>query len=195
MDNKRAKSIINIYLGLWCIYSLQGLLYSSGGWISRSVLAILILVSLYYFFYANLKYKLPSVLKVLSIIVAVFSIYGLIRIIQNEQITITENYYTIKSWDYLKNILMSLLPVYTIYVGTKRNELTETGLKRWLIVFLLVGIIDFYSANAINLAAARASGSMREEFTNNSAYTILSIVILIPLLYKRPLLQYLFIMF
>lgn len=192
MNNKTSKIFINIYILLWCIYNLQGTLYSSGGWLSQSVLMVLFTVSLYYFFYANLKYKLPGVLKALSIIVVVFSIYGFIRIIQNEQIIITENYYTIKSWDYLKNILMSLLPVYTIYIGTKCGGLTEIGLQRWIIVFLLVGIAGFYSTNAFNLAVAMASGSMREEFTNNSAYAILSIVILIPLFYKRPLLQYLF---
>ena len=187
-----SKILINIYIILWCIYSLQGILYPNGGLLSRLVLVILLLSSLYCFVYANFKYKLHSVLKILSLIVLVFSIYGFLRIIQNEAIIIKEgSYNTINPWDYLKNIYISFLPVYTIYVGVKKEGLSEANLRRWTIVFLFVGIACFYWNNQLSLIASQMRGDLREEFTNNVAYDIIAVSILIPLFYKRPLWQYL----
>lgn len=190
-NSGKAPLMFHSYIILWCIYGLQGVLYSSGEWLSRSVLFVILLVSLYYFIYANIKYKLPDVLKVLTVLVFVFSIYGIIRILLNEQIIITEDLFVVVSpFDYLKKIMMSLLPAYTIYVMVKEGGVSEKALRFWTIIFLIVSISEFYMSHYLALTIAQQSGSMREEFTNSTAYEILSIAILIPLFSKRPLLQY-----
>lgn len=179
-----------IYLLLWCLYNLQGMLYTSGGMLSRIVLVVLLLFSFYYFIMANTHYVLPPVLKVLSVLVCVFAIYGLIRIAVNERIVISEHGVLINSWDYLKSIMMSFLPIYVVYVETYRGRFSEDSLKKWSLVFLVISIALFYYNQQNALQELWMRGSSRESTTNSVSYEVLSIMILAPLFKKRPFFQY-----
>lgn len=171
--------VVNIYLGLCCLYSLQGTLYASGGIISQAILAIVLVWSLYYFLVANLNFKLPKVMKVLSILILIWIVYGLVRIIYGPVASWIPSYY------YLKNILFSLLPIYAFYVFTKRGLLTERILLGWFYVFIIIGITSFFRAQREITAR-----TMQDEATNNAGYTILSLICLLPLLRRKPLFQY-----
>lgn len=175
------KIVVHLYLALWCLYNLQGTLYVSGGVLSRSLFGVLIVWSLYYFVIANLQYRLPRVMKILSLLIAIWTIYGVISLLTRHAAHITSPYY------YLRNILGALLPIYSFFVFTKKEQLTERVLTGWLYVFLIIGIAQFY--RGYNL---RMQETGREEVTNNAGYTVLSIMPLLPLLRRRPIIQYSF---
>lgn len=188
MNNQ--KNSFNIYLSLWCLYGLQGSLYSSGGFLSQIILAILLTISIYYFVIANIKHKMPSVLKVLSFIVCVFSIYGLVYMLSGKTYIIQENATNASAYKYIKNIYISILPIYCAYVNTKLGRLKEHDLKIWTFVFLAVAIISFYRFKNDEMANILANGLTMEDVTNNGSYGVLAIVVLLPLFHNKPYLQY-----
>lgn len=178
---KNKTFICHLYLGLWCLYSLQGTLYASGGIISRTLLFFLIFISLAYFFYAIIHYSLPSVLRVLAVLVVIWSIYGGINILFGNGVQ------WINSFEYLKAIYMSILPIFTMYVFSKKRVFNEESIRAWFFVFLGVSIAAFYRKYNLNLAE---SSSGQDEFSNNVGYVVLSLFPIIPFFRKRSLLQY-----
>ena len=109
-----------IYFLLWCVYDLQGVMYTSGGMLSQFVLFLLLLWSAYLFIKVNKHYyRLPAFIKVLTILILLFICYGIILIISCKEFYITEDLYVkVSNLDYLKNILKSLLPIYFFYYFT-----------------------------------------------------------------------------
>ena len=185
------RAYIHIYLLLWCLYWLQGSLYTSGGIISQILLAIVLLISLFNFVYANYHYHLPQVLKTLSVIICIFTVYGLIAIVSGKTFTIQESGHSgISSVGYLKNVFISLLPVYTVFVAVKRKHLSEKSMRIWTFLFLAVAIIAFYKFQSEAMASMTSRGIMRDELTNNGSYEVLAILLFVPLFYKRPIIQY-----
>lgn len=173
------KYVVHIYWGLCCLYSLQGTFYASGGIISQAILAVIMMWSFYYFLVANLKFKLPRVMKVLSILIIIWMVYGFARIIDGPVASGVPSYF------YLKNIFISQLPIYAIYVFTKRGLITERILSGWFWVFLIVCIASYYRMLNETLEAG-----LQDETTNNAGYFILSLFCLLPLLRRKPLFQY-----
>lgn len=168
------------------IYYSQGAFYSEGSWASRITLVFILIISIYYFIYANRFFLLPKPMRILSILVMVFTIYGVIPLLFGvENVKVNVN-----SFQFLKFIFLSFLPIYTFYVFWKKNWLDETTIRRWFVIFLFVVIGGFYYSNKKLLAMAMSVGSSAEEFTNNEGYTVLSLICLLPLFNKKPLIQY-----
>ena len=183
--------LIHIYLMLWCLYLLQGTLYPSGGIVSQSLLIVLLLVSIYYFFFAISQYKLPKVLIILSVILGVFTLYGAVSLCRGETFTLTSSgRMGINALEYLKNIFISFLPIYVIYVASTESYLDESTLRFWTVIFLIISIIGFYRFQNELLTTIMEKGLSQEEVTNNGAYEILAVMTLLPLFHKRPILQY-----
>ena len=180
------KLICHIYILLWCVYNLQGSLYAVGSRMGRMLLAVILVISIYYFFIANMKYKLPKVLKILTVLILAWTVYGVIPMVVGTS-GVTRK---VQDFMYLKGIYMSLLPIYTFYVFVRRGWLTEDLLRRWIIVFIMVAITCFYSNETKLMQRAEAKGADQEDFTNNVGYTLLSVLPLIPLLWRKPILQY-----
>lgn len=175
-----------LYLFFWCLYWLQGMLFPSGSIVSQTILAGLLFVSLISFIVANLQYKLPSVLKVMSLIVFLFMIYGVYAIIKGERFVIEESGTTgVTAMGTLKNSLISLLPIYSIYIATIKGVLTEKALRKWTIVFFWVAVVCFYESQSNTMILLG-----RDEVTNNSAYSVLAIIVLLPIFNKKTLVQY-----
>ena len=188
----KAKNVfIHLYLALWSIYLMQGTLYSSGGLLSRSLLAILLVFSVFHFFYANIRFHLPRALKLLSIIIVIFTIYGVISLLLGQTYTIIEKgHYGVTAIDYLKKIFVSLLPIYSIFIASKNNYLEERGMQIWTIILLVIAIVGYYRFQNVSLASMKERGILREETVNNIAYTIVVFICLLPLFYKKPIIQY-----
>ena len=176
----------HLYFSLWCLYWLQGFLFPSGGIVSQSLLAVLLVVSLSSYVSANFHYILPPVMKTLSIIVLLFIIYGVFSILYGKTFTILESdIHGVTAMGYLKNILISFLPVYFSFIATKNGILTEESLRFWTFIFLIVAIIGFYQSQANSIISLG-----RDEVTNNGAYSVLAILVLTPLFFRKPLIQY-----
>lgn len=181
----------NIYIALWLLYNLQGVLYSSGSVISASILAILIFWSILNFFKANTFSPKPKLFSGLNALLLLFTIYGGILIISGEQLYITEFGYTkVRNFEYLKGIYSSLLPIYSFYYFTKTNQITENSLQNWVYIFFIVAILQYYRAQHDNMARLIAFGSSSEEATNNSGYLFLSLIPCLMLFKHKPVLQY-----
>ena len=183
-------NICNLYIFLWCLYSLQGTLYASGSIISQGILAILLAISLFFVIYANAKFEMPPYMKVLNLVVVVFTIYGVVLLLSRETFYIKDTMTAVSNKDYLKNIYMSMLPIYTFFTFVKIGILKDEVIRKWVPIFILVAIAAYFENQNANLATAEEIMSMQEEFSNNTGYMFLAII---PLLFfvKKPFVQYL----
>lgn len=163
------------------LYNLQGTLYASGSIISRGLLAGVLAMSLYYFFYVNIRYCLPSFFKVLNVILSVFTLYGCYLILAAPQIRITEvDIILVPNYYYLKDIYMSLLPVYGIFHFVRKGWLNEKNIQILSLLLIIVATANYFRALHAAMAYALEKGSLQEEFTNNASYEFLY---LLPILF------------
>ena len=184
-------NICNIYIFLWCLYSLQGVLYAKGSIISQAILLVLLLISLYYTVQTIFKTEMPPYLKAAGWLLAMFTVYGMILILSKEQLYVRgDDIGLVSNKDYLKNIYSSFLPIYTFFVFAKQGLLTESLLRKWMPIFLVIVIAAFFRTQNEQLAEAEELLSNKEEFTNNTGYIFLSMIPLL-LFVKKPILQYL----
>lgn len=176
------------YIAMWVIYYLQGIVYDEGGILSVALLGLLMLITLYYTIKViSLKYK-PIYFRGLGLLLTLFTLYGLFYIIKSPSIV----YYSISgkiepSYNYLKNIYLSLLPIYPFYYFTIKGYLTQQNLRRWGIVFLLSVMLSYFRFQRETLQKLMEMGSTREEITNNSGYLFLSCFPLLVLYRKKAL--------
>ena len=172
----------DIYVGLWCLYTLQGIIYPVG--IINQLLQLLMLLwglfALYrYIFSVNTGSK---ILKATFLLVVMYVIYGCINILIGGN---GHRILGIGSYVYLQSSLNSLSPIFLFYIFSQKGFLTSDRLRIYLPIFILVSILVFYRIETISLLK-----SNKEEITNNIGYMFVS---LIPLLFfydKRPIFQY-----
>lgn len=184
-------NICHIYLFVILLCALNGTLYAPGGFVAQGLQYVLILLSLYYAFYANFRYKLPVYFKALNVLLVMFTIYGMLLVISGERLMVQRTFYEVSNTGYLKNIYKSLLPVYPFYVFTKRGLLKESTIKFWFFVFLVLAIRSFFISQARQLEEALERGSSAEEFTNNVGYTFVALLPALVFFHKKPVIQYL----
>lgn len=179
------------FLIVWVIYYLQGVLYPSGGIISTLLLGINLLVSFVCAVKIWQKPHPPRYIKGLNLLVIMFTIYGVALIITNPS-TIYYNLsgFSMPSYNYLKAIYLSILPIYAFYYFSDKGYLTAERLRCWAIVFCISCIIYYYHNMHQALLHLAEIGSSREEITNNEGYTFLSLIPIWVLFRKKPLLQY-----
>ena len=90
LNNKNLITPCNIYILLWLIYNMQGILYPSGGIVSVSVLAILLVWSMYNAAQANRYAPKPKFFKGLNALLLLFTVYGVYLMMLGPDIFITE---------------------------------------------------------------------------------------------------------
>lgn len=173
----------NIYIFLWCLYFSQGSFYPTGSIISQMALLILLCMSIINYYLTLTKYKFTSYLKWLHILLLMFLIYGVILLLSGERLIVRDSYVVTSNYEYLKAILISILPVFSAYAYTLRGQITSTSLKCWIPVWLLLAVVSYYTyqQNALSLFMSR------EEVTNNMAYRFLALMPVFVLFYRRTL--------
>lgn len=172
------------YIFAWSLYWTQGMLLPVGSIVSQLLVVVLLIISIYYVYVANTRYKLPVFFVGLNVLLAMFTVYGIFLILGGEQAG------PLSSFDYLKKIYLSLLPIYSFYVFSKEKMLTE-GMMCWIIIFLFgVVTIMFFQDYQRQILEAMLRDSSAEEFTNNIGYYFLALIPTCVYLYKKPLLQY-----
>ena len=178
-----------IYFLLWCCYKLQGVLYPVGDGISQGILLILLMWSLFCFFEINRFLKsVPQFIKGLNILVLLFTCYGVVLLIQNPDMYITEmDYIKVANFEYLKQIYTSLLPIYSFYYFTRKGLLEDKTLKMMTIVLFAVTIANYMYYSAMYTMLSRGEG-----VTLNVGYSFLELLPLILLLRLKPTHKYIF---
>ncbi len=154
------------------------------GIISRLILMVILAVCIYYFIYANTHYR-SSYLTGLNGFLALITLYGFVYVLSGEDIMGISNY------TYLTNNYVPLLPIFPLYVFSRKGLLTADKVEKWFVVFLLVVIATFFIRQR-NMLAADVIG--QEEFTNNIGYTFVALMPLIFFVRKSLVLRYIYLL-
>lgn len=181
----------DFFLVAWVLYYLQGILYPAGGAISITLLGLTLLVS------ANCAIKVlqwrnnPVYFKGFNMLMLLFTVYGFALIISSPSTL----YYPLSgkampSYNYIKSIYLSLLPIYPFYYYTKKGYLTAERLRIWGLIFLASITLSYFRMQREALAQLVEEGSSVEEVTNNMGYLFLSILPMLVIYRKKPLLQF-----
>lgn len=181
----------DFFLVAWVLYYLQGIVYPEGGAISIILLGLTLLVSV------NCAIKVlqwrdnPVYFKGFNMLILLFTVYGFALIISSPSTL----YYplsgkTMPSYNYIKSIYLSLLPIYPFYYYTKKGYLTVERLRIWGLIFLASVTLSYFHAQREALAKLLEEGSSVEEVTNNMGYLFLSILPMLVIYRKKPLLQF-----
>lgn len=171
----------DIYLGLWCIYMLQGVLYPSGIINQLLQLIMLLWAMIAVFRYLVQPVTRSPILKMTFILILMYTIYGTIHIMFDEGIIGQNTYY------YLQSALNSLAPVFLFYDFAMNGKLTSDRIRIYLPILVIVCILLYYKNETLVLLK-----SNKDEITNNAGYFF---VPLIPFLFfysKNPVLQCVF---
>lgn len=186
---KKIFTFCDFYILLRLIYELQFLLFGrSGTLFSRIVFLFIVGASIYYTVYAISRYKLPKFMRALSVLLLMFTIYGVIPIITGESYRI--GLFVVPSYGYLQQIYLSLLPIFPFFVFTKKGIITQIRLQRWLFIFFVAVSLQYIQNQNLSLIMAMERGSNAEEFANNVGYYFLGIVPLLSFLSKKKTIQY-----
>ena len=186
-------SSCDLYIFLWILYNLQGILYASGNILSQGLLAFLLAWSVVNCFRLNSRDTANSVyFRGLNVLLLVFTIYGLFLIIMGTELYITEGASKkVRNFVYLKEIYTSLLPIYSFFLFAKRGKLTEKSLKKWFYVFIIVGILQYVRSQREAVLLAMMQMWEPDGITNNSGYLFVSLIPGLMLLRQKSIIQYL----
>ena len=169
------KNSCNIFILLWCLYLLSGPIGFPS--VLRVGLQLLIIgISGVNMVRVMLLYGLQDFLKSLFVLLALFTIYGLIMMMDGDVYVIRSNWMPVAKSSYLIFTYLSLLPIYAFYYYTRKGYLTIKILKRWSLCFFVIATIGYFYSERQALALALENGYDLEETTNNAAYSILALL-------------------
>lgn len=171
---KKLFTLPNLYVLLWTLYYTQGTFLPQGSVWSRMTVVLFLLISVYDVFYSFIKFRINPYLKVLGVLLLMFSVYGMVLLLREG------------GFDYLKMIYLSLLPTYSFFVWTKTNKIDVGWIKVAFIIMVGVIIIQYFA----ELSRIENIYSYTENTTINIAYEILALLPLIYLWRNKPIMQY-----
>ena len=175
---------IKVFLSVFVIYYLQGLLYPSGSLISQGCLLIFLLLSLFY------TIKVMSNKRIGSFVVCLF-VFVLLEICYA---FFSKNYHVggdvVTNMSRLKLILMSLLAFFPSYYWASRGEMPLNYMKSFFLICFVVMAFRFFNMETMMQVALD-----REEITNNSAYFFVHLMPSIILFSQRRMLPILLLAF
>lgn len=179
------------FILVWVVYYLQGILYPAAGPISLALLGVNLMVSIICAIKVLQWRNNPKYFKGLNLLILMFTIYGFAHIMLNPS-TI---YYagagiSMQSYNYIKSIYLSLLPIYPFYYFSRKGYLTANRLRLWGVVLLISVTFSYFRMQQAMLNALREKGSSADESTNNMGYLFLSCIPLLVLYRKKPLMQF-----
>lgn len=157
-----------------------------GGFLPRGLPAmkilcfVLLLISFRHFIIVNLRFKLPQYFIGLNILIGMFLFYGLLSLVGVTTHPLSE--------EYLKSILISLLPIYSFYFYSKSQFISEKNICQYIAVFFVFAFLKFYGV-VYSMSLLEMSRGI--DFTNNAGYLFLPLVAASAFLYKKKILQYL----
>ena len=179
------KKQLNLYIWIWVLYLLQGIIYPEG-----IIGQVLFLVIMGYSFLMMLKVitlkNQPRFITSLTILVALYFIYGVIRIVTGiGQEPLFEEYSTIT---YIKTYMLSLCPIYVFYYCARKGIIDEEWFRKYVFLFMILTIVMFLDNQFRRIILLDS-----DEITNNVAYNFVAMLPICLFWQKKPLVQYLLI--
>lgn len=184
------KNPCNIYFTLWCFYLLQGTLYATGSTISQSLLALILAISFFDMIKVVSSRGLPIYFKGLNALLLLFTLYGFILILTDGSTVNTPHEFKPPTIGYLRNIFYSILPIYSCYYYSKKGYLTKEVFQRWVFLFIIIAVVEFFRIRREELQILIDAGSSRVDITNNIGYNILLLTPCVLIFNKENILQY-----
>ncbi len=183
-----AKKICNIYLCLLVLYYLQGSLYEEGTAAGRVILVLTMAIGAVCAVKALCKYKLPRFFTALNLFLVMFVVYGIVYM-STGPIQKADGAFT-TPLNYIKNPLISFLPVYAFYYFTKKGVVTERWICTVSVIALALCIVQYYTQMEQAIAMRELKGVQVDEVTNNAGYLFLTVIPLLVLFYRNRLIQF-----
>lgn len=174
----------DLFIVIWGLYVLQGILYSQG--IINQLLQLImilwgIIIACKYIFSV---YNVPNIIRALSILLMMYIVYGAVLIMFGGNAVIV-GVGAPSTYAYLQTSLNSLLPIFVFYHYSRLGFLTENRIKGYFIIFVPIIIALFIAAQNRILIETDS-----EEITNNVGYMFLSLLPYVFFFYKKPVFQY-----
>lgn len=171
----------DVYVGLWCIYMLQEVLYSPGiiNQLIQLVMLLWAMIALFKHLFQSTESS--SILNATLLLIAMYVIYGVIHIMFGSP---TKGQYT---YYYLQSALNSLAPIYLFYSFARDGKLTSDRIRIYLPILVFVCILLYYKTESQMLLLKDT-----EEITNNGGYFFLPLIPFLFFYSKKPILQYVF---
>ncbi|MBO7427343.1 MAG: hypothetical protein J6U08_01370 [Paludibacteraceae bacterium] len=186
----KEKYILFLYVLMWFLYELQGLLWTEGNLLSQAIILTLNGLSLYYVAMVNLKVvRKPAYIYVLNALLLMFFFYGVVYMLDGEHHYLGVVVY--KPFNYLKGIMNSLLPIYVFYFFAWKGILSKRYMQILTFFFFVVVMISYWSYEVDSKTLLEESGVEREDVVNNMGYEFLCLFPILSFFDKRPWLQYL----
>lgn len=179
------------YIFLWVIYYLQGIAYEEGGKISILILVVIFLLSFNYAIKVLHMKNKPVFFNGLNLLILMFTIYGIFYMfVSPSTVKYPISGMSFKSYNYLKNIYISLLPIYPFFYFSKRGYLTQIRLQKWGYIFIVSVLLCYFRSQYLAMQELLEKGSSRDEVTNNAGYLFLSCIPLLVVYRTKPFLQF-----
>ena len=179
------------FIIVWVLYYLQGVFFSSGGAVSTALLGINLLISIWCAIKVWQMPHHPPYIKGLNLLVLMFSIYGFALILVSPStIHYRMSGISMASYNYIKSIYISILPIYAFYYFSLKGYMTAERLRWWAVVFCISCVISYYIYMQQAMEKLLERGSSAEEITNNAGYLFLSLIPIWVVYRRKPLLQY-----
>ena len=178
------KNPCNWYLIAWCAYLLQGTLYAEGSLFSRSILLIILLVSLFHLLNVLQDKEAPKIFKFLLALVVLYTIHGVFSFMKGGTTTGVSNQSI--AVGFLQSFYISVLPIFSFYYYARRGLLSVASLRPWGLVFILVAILLYYKIQRESLEKTITGF---DDITNNAGYVITALIPCI-FVFKKQWMQY-----
>lgn len=170
-----------IYLLLWALGYVQKMFISSS-LVSMLFYVPYLCMTLYYIVKVFNIYRLKGVMLAFSVFFVVMICYGIALVLLDNSVK--------NNKAFLMFIINNLAPLFPFYCFSRQGILTEKRMLLWFFIFLVVATLDFNISQKRGLALLLEDGSKYEEITNNAAYSILALLPFVFLLQKKPVMQY-----
>lgn len=166
----------DLYLAIYALYELQGLLYPAGA-VGVALQGVLLLWA----FVAAGGLLLPSpktplFLRFASLLVAMYAVYGLLLIAQGIEYRFSFGGVT-RPHVYLQASLNSLMPIYLMFKYARDGLLTASRIRVYFWIFIPICVGLYIKAYMEQLAKYESlDGKQMDEITNNSGYLFLALL-------------------
>lgn len=183
----------NVYISLLAFYSMQGTIIPTGGSaLSQMIALITMLMGLYYTVKTMQMKGKPLYFKGLNLLFLTLVVYGVILLFSDHQFIVKARLFDneVGKSSYLKSLFLSFPNIYTFYYFSKKNLLTESSLRKWVIAFIGIAIFRFFDYQITTLQTMLLNGSNAEEVTNNMGYLFVALIPGVVLFKDNVKLQY-----
>lgn len=179
----------NLYVLLLTYNTYLHLIGQDGTFITRIIFVLNIFVSFYCIFKIQKKHVRNPYINGLKKILILFSFYGFILILVSDiHISSLTGYVKVKSYWYLMELYVSILPIFPFYYLSKKNYFRKETLIFWLCVFLLlIPIIFIQSASLIGNDVTNIFSTNR---TSNVGYAFVALLPAVALFNNKLIFQY-----